>query len=92
MDVEPEPIKKHTFKSQRCLLRTINKEEFEEHIGTRHEIKCDNCNQEFPIGKSFFEIRKEQFSPFSLVRCVNLRRSKIYEHKLKYVNIYTVHS
>ena len=50
MDVET--IKKHTFKCQKCLFRSINKEEFGEHIRTSHGIKCDICNQEFPLLKN----------------------------------------
>ena len=37
MDIDP--IKKHTFKCQKCLFRSQSKEEFEEHIRTRHGIK-----------------------------------------------------
>ena len=46
MDVETEPSKQNIFKCQKCLFRTINKEEFGEHIRTSHGIKFDICNQE----------------------------------------------
>ena len=45
MDIDP--IKKHTFKCQKCLFRSIHREEFEEHIRTSHGIQCDICKQQF---------------------------------------------
>merc|ERR1712030_275265 len=45
MDVEPS--KKHTFKCKQCLFRSQSKEEFDEHIRTRHGIKCELCNTQF---------------------------------------------
>ena len=46
MDIDP--IKKHTFKCQKCIFRSIHRKEFEEHIRTAHQVenafKCPTCD------------------------------------------------
>merc|ERR1712208_111503 len=68
MDVDP--IKKHTFKCKQCLFRSQNKEEFEEHIRTRHGIKCELCDQEFKEVKNLNKHMKNVHEEKSL-KCNN---------------------
>ena len=52
MDIDP--IKKHTFKCQKCTFRSIHRKEFEEHIRTAHQVenafKCSTCGVLFNQG------------------------------------------
>ena len=68
MDIDP--IKKHTFKCQKCLFRSQSKEEFEEHIRTRHGIKCELCDQEFKEVKNLNKHMKNVHEEKSL-KCNN---------------------